>query len=190
MTQEWWVVYWAGFASLVGLATLGVLLMTAHYARSLFQTTAQSAKITLTNDVINSEWCVRGLKSFGKFFQGQGSDPQKARDFLKEMVTNAQQFGKKHPQLEALESDVLGAYVYMALLYRRGVLDDFLLIESGLAVVTFVSYVGSDYLLLLVRSGYYDPSILEFGNACIKRFIRRPGMAANYPYLKDFRLRL
>jgi hypothetical protein len=178
-----WITIWTGMLVAIGAVTLLIVLAAALIAWRQVDVTLDIARVGLAHEVINSSWATRAVESARPLGAMRNYEAARQRVRSAVALNNA---GTPDDEVETFVTENMNAYIYLAQLFNRGVLDANLLIEQSAGSFTFTFYLLYDRLKSYIDMGAFEDSILEFGRASLKRTIRNKEMLVHFPFLKDF----
>jgi hypothetical protein len=183
-TDEW-IMFWTAATPVLGLATLVVLAAAVYYAKGQVDITRESARVTLTDGVLNSTWLTTGLEFLDNYVKIQGPTWHQVRGRVEWLIVQRPPSEEDAAELASLQKAMV-PYIYLSRLYRRGVLDQELTIESAAYAMTQATYILEPMVRNLINAGGLEDEIFSLARACILRFKKRPEMLVFFPILRDW----
>jgi hypothetical protein len=168
-------VYWTMIGALATCASVIALAFTVWYAHGLIETTRKTSKITLTNEVLNSDWLNKAATNFNLLVASLGSY-ERLRNSLAVAAPN---------EFEIANSETLNAAfaagLYVARLYSLDVLDRKMVLDTSCEAFGLAFYAMQNRMMRNFDMGLVRTSDFNLARDCRERLKQLPAP----PYFKE-----
>jgi hypothetical protein len=184
-----WTVTWTAVGAMSSLLAIGLLVIAAILAWNQVFATETRSKLDMTAQVLQSKWWLEASTTLSGIVIGHRNNLDAVRASVEKLLRTYPQDDEKAANYTGQLSQVLAAYIAMALLYNRDALDKDLLIDNVANLCAWTMYVFANVLREQIDNGAYEENLLDLGNACLAVVQKRDRYLTHYPALKDFALR-